>query len=221
MVFDDVFVPWEKVFMHGEIEYTMPLWSRFAKTHRMTCGGACKVGFGDLMIGAAQTMAEYLGTSHASHVIEKITEMVKVNETLHACALASALKGAEEPVGSGVFLPDRMFGNVSKLNVAEGFWRMIALLGDITGGLAVTMPSEMELKNPETSEYIKKYLRAVVSAEKRMRMTKFVQNWVAGPHGVGTWHGAGSPQAQKMEIYRTVNLEEKKKMVKKLAQVKD
>ena len=97
MVFDNVFVPWERVFMCGEVEFTMSMWSRFAKTHRMTCGGACKVGFGDLMIGAAQTMAEYLGTEGAPHIREKITEMVKINETLHACALASAFKGSEEP----------------------------------------------------------------------------------------------------------------------------
>jgi len=217
MVFEDVFVPWERVFMCGEVEYTMTMWSRFARIHRMSCGGACKVGFGELMIGAAQTMAEYLGTAGTPHIREKITEMVQTNETLHACALASAFKGTEEPSGSGVYLPDRMFGNVSKLNVAEGFWRMIALLGDVAGGLAVTMPSEKELINPDTSGYIKKYLKAAVPAEKRMRMTKFVQNWVAGPHGVGTWHGAGSPQAQRLEIYRTVNLEEKKQMAKRLA----
>ena len=219
MIFDDVFVPWERVFMCGEVEFTRSMWSRFARIHRMTCGGACKVGFGDLMIGAAQAIAEYLGTAGASHIREKIIEMVKVNKTLHACALSAALKGAKEPPGSGVCLPDRMFGNVSKLNAAEGFWKMISLLGDIAGGLAVTMPSERELENPETSAYIKKYLKAAVPAEKRMRMTKFVQNWVAGPHGVGTWHGAGSPQAQRLEIYRAVNLEEKKQMAEKLAEV--
>jgi len=221
MIFDDVFIPWERVFMCGEVEFTMPMWSRFAKTHRMTCGGACKVGFGDLMIGAAQTIAEYLGTAKTPHIRDKIIEMVKINETLHACALAAALKGEEEPPGSGVYLPDRMFGNVSKLNVAEGFWRMVALLGDIAGGLAVTMPSEEELRNPDTSEYVKKYLKAAVLAEKRMRMTKFIQNWVAGPHGVGTWHGAGSPQAQRLEIYRTVDLEEKKQWAKRLAGIVD
>jgi len=221
IIFDDVFVPWDRVFMCGEIEFTGILVSRFARTHRMTCGGACKVGFGDLMIGAAQAAAEYLGISNAPHVREKIVEMVKINETLHACAVAAAFRGMEEPEGSGIYLPDRMFSNVAKLNCAEGFWRLMALLGDICGGLAATMPSERELKNPETSEYIKKYLKARVSAEKRMRITKFIQNWVASPHGVGTWHGAGSIEAQKIEIYRTVNLEEKRKLAENLAGIKD
>jgi len=221
MVFDDVFVPWERVFMCGEVEFTTHMWSRFARIHRMSCGGACKVGFGDLMIGAAQTIAEYLGTAAASHIREKIVEMIKINETLHACAIAAALKGVEEPEGSGIYLPNRMYANVAKLNAAEGFWQLMALLGDIVGGLAVTLPSEKELKNPDTSEYIKKYLKAAVPAEKRMRMTKFIQNWSAGLHGVGTWHGAGSTQAQRLEIYRTVDFEEKKKLAKELAGIKD
>ena len=219
MVFDDVFIPWNRVFMCGEVKYTMPMWSRFARIHRMTCGGACKVGFGDLMIGAAQAIAEYLGVARASHIREKIIEMVRINETLHACSIAAALRGREEPPGSGVYLPDRMFANVSKLNCADGFWRMMALLGDIAGGLAVTMPSEEELKNPDTAGYVRKYLKAAVPAEKRMRMTKFIQNWVSGPHGVGTWHGAGSPQAQRLEIYRSVDLEEKKRWAERLAEV--
>jgi 4-hydroxybutyryl-CoA dehydratase/vinylacetyl-CoA-Delta-isomerase len=146
--------------------------------------------------------------------------MTRLNETVRACSIASAVKGCEEPSGSGVYLPDRLFSNVSKLNCAENFWRLMALLGDIAGGITVAMPSERELKNPETSSYVKKYLKAAVSAETRMRMTKFVQNWAAGLHGVATWHGAGSPRARRLEIYRAINLEEKKKLAEKLADIK-
>jgi len=220
IIFDDVFIPWERVFMCGEVEFTFHMWSRFARIHRMSCGGACKVGFGDLMIGAAKAIVDYLGISNAPHVREKLIEMVKLNETLHACSLAAALKGTEEPKGSGIYLPDRLFSNISKLNCAEGFWKLMALLGDLVGGLAVTMPSEKELRNPETAEYVKKYLKAAVPAEKRMRMTKFIQNWAAGLHGVATWHGAGSPQAQKIEMFRTYNFDEKKKLAEELAGIK-
>ena len=220
MVFDDVFIPWDRVFMCGEVEFTALMWSRFARIHRMVCGGACKAGFGDLMIGAAQAIAEYLGIAEASHIREKIVEMVRLNETVSACSIASAVKGCEEPPGSGVYLPDGLFSNISKLNCAENFWKLMALLGDIAGGLTVTMPSERELKNPETSSYVKKYLKSAVPAETRMRMTKFIQNWVAGLHGVATWHGAGSPQAQRLGIYRAVNLEEKKRLAESLAGIK-
>jgi len=223
MVFDDVFIPWERVFMCGEVAFTRVLVSRFARMHRMNCGGACKVGFGDLMIGSAQLIAEYTGIARAPHVVDKITEMIFINETAHACAIAAAEKGAEQPPGSGVWLPDDMFGNVAKLNSAQGFYELMKLLGDIGGGLVVTMPSERELTNPETAEYVRKYLKTApgVSAEARMRLTRFIQNWAAGLHGVGTWHGAGSPQAQRMAIYRNADLAQMKDLVSKLAKIEE
>ncbi|KKM09912.1 aromatic ring hydroxylase [Clostridiales bacterium PH28_bin88] len=217
MVFDNVFIPWERVFMCGETKYAGRLVSRFAKTHRMNCGGACKVGFADLIIGAAQLAVEYSGVPKAPHIVDKLVEMVYLSETCHACTIAAAVKGREEPAGSGIFLPDDLFGNVAKLNVAHGFWEIMKLAGDLAGGMVVTMPSERELSNPDASEYVQKYLKAAAPAKDRMRIAKFLQNWTAGLHGPGTWHGAGSPQAQRMMIYALTNLEEKKAMAKKLA----
>lgn len=98
---------------------------------------------------------------------------------------------------------------------------IIILASDIGGGLAVTMPSEKELANPETSEYIKKYLKAHVPSEKRMRMTKVLQNWVAGLHGVGTWQGYGSIEAQRLMIRRLMGTEEYKRLAKIMAGIKD
>ncbi len=217
VVFDNVFIPWERVFMDGEAEYAGRAVARFAKMHRMTCGGGCKAGFADLIIGGAQTAAEYLGIEKVPHIQEKIVDMALIRETVYACAIASALKGKEEVPGSGFYFPDDMFGNIAKLNVAHGFWKVMELAGDIAGGILVTMPSEKELKNPETSEYIKKFLKAKVPAEKRMRITKFLQNWTAGLHGVGTWHGAGSTVTQRIAVGRLVDLEAKKRMAQKLA----
>jgi len=219
MVFDDVFVPNESVFMCGEVEFAGALIQRFAKTHRMNCGGACKVGFADIIIGAAQLAAEYAGTDKAPHIREAITHMVRISEASHACAIAAAVKGKEEPPGSGVYMPDDLFGNVAKITTAHGFWQIMALAGDIAGGLVVTMPSFKELKNPATKGYVEKYLKAAVPAEKRMRITKVLQNWTAGLHGPGTWHGAGSTQAQMISLHRAANLEEKKR--KKIAGIED
>ncbi len=221
MVFDDVFVPNESVFMCGEVEFAGALIQRFAKTHRMNCGGACKVGFADIIIGAAQLAAEYAGTDKAPHIREAITHMVCISEASHACAIAAAVKGKEEPPGSGVYMPDDLFGNVAKITTAHGFWQIMALAGDIAGGLVVTMPSFKELKNPATKGYVEKYLKAAVPAEKRMRITKVLQNWTAGLHGPGTWHGAGSTQAQMISLHRAANLEEKKRIAKKIAGIED
>ncbi len=221
MVFDDVFVPWERVFMCGEVKYTRQLVARFAKIHRMNCGGACKVGFADLLIGATQLLVEYAGLEKVPQVREKITDMVTLSETARACTLAAAVEGAEEPKGSGVFLPDDMFGNVAKVNIANGFWEMMKIAGDLAGGLVVTMPSERELKNPETRDYMEKFFRTTVPAEKRMRITKFLQHWIAGQHGPGTWHGAGPVQAQRVMVSRLADLEGKKKLAKELAGLKE
>jgi len=217
IVFDHVLVPWERVFMCGEIEYTQSFITRFAKTHRMNCGGACKVGFMDLIIGASQLMAEYNGLAKASHIAQKITRMLQLNDTSLACATAAAYMGEEEPPGCGVFMPDEAMSNIAKLNTNDGFWEVMALAGDIAGGIAVTMPSEKELENPDTKHYVAKYLGAAAPAEKRMRMVKFLQNWVAGLHGVGTYQGSGPSQNQMMVLYRIADLETKKRMAEELA----
>ena len=173
VVFDHVFVPWERVFMCGEMEYTQKFITRFAKTHRMNCGGACKVGFMDLIIGAAKLMAEYNGLSDASHIAQKITRMLQLNDTSLACATAAAHFGKEEPEGSGVYMPDETMGNIAKLNTNDGFWEVLALAGDISGGIPATMPSERELENPEVKEYVLKYLKAAAPAEKECAFPAF------------------------------------------------
>jgi len=104
-----------------------------------------------------------------------------------------------------------------RLNTNDGFWELLSLAGDIAGGIAVTMPSELELENPEIGEYVSKYLKSAAPAKKRMRMIKFLQNWVAGLHGVGTYQGAGPSQNQILTLYRITDLEEKKKMAEELA----
>ena len=149
--------------------------------------------------------------------------MVVLRETGRACGLAAAQNGAEEPPGSGVFLPDEMMGNVSKLNVCNAFWRVMALAGDIGGGLIVTLPSLKDLKNPEVKEYVTEYLGfgSDAPAENIIKVTKLLQNWTAGLHGVGTWHGAGPVMAQKIMLQRVIDYEHDKWLVKKTLNIKD
>jgi 4-hydroxybutyryl-CoA dehydratase/vinylacetyl-CoA-Delta-isomerase len=146
-----------------------------------------------------------------------------LRETGRACGLAAARNGAEEPPGSGVFLPDEMMGNVSKLNVCNAFWRVMALAGDIGGGLIVTLPSIKELKNPETKDYVEEYLGfgSEAPAENIIKVTKLLQNWTSGLHGVGTWHGAGPVMAQKIMLQRVIDYEHDKWIVKRTLNIKD
>ena len=221
IIFDKVFVPWERVFHCGETPYSIRFVSRYAKTHRMTCGGTCKVGFMNQIIGAAKLIQEYKGMDKAAHINDQLMEMVVLRETARACGMAAASKGIEEPEGSGVFLPDEIMGNVSKLNVCNSFWRIMALAGDIGGGLVVTMPSMKELKNPEVKDYVEQYYNfgSNESTKNIMKVHKLLQNWTAGQHGVGTWHGAGPVMAQKIMLQRVIDYEREKDLVKQTLKI--
>jgi len=223
VIFDDVFVPWNRVFHCGEYKYSVKLVTRFAKTHRMTCGGTCKVGFMNHIIGASKLIQEYKGLEKATHINDELTEMVVLRETGRACGIAAATKGAEEPPGSGVFLPDELMGNVSKLNICNSFWRVMALAGDIGGGLIVTMPSMKELKNPEVKDYVEEFYSfgSDEPTENIMKVHKLLQNWTAGQHGVATWHGAGPVMAQKIMLQRVIDYEHPKEIVKETLHIKD
>jgi len=223
IIFDNVFVPWERVFHCGEPKYSARLVTRFAKTHRMTCGGTCKVGFMNQIIGACKLIQEYKGLEKVSHINEQITEMVVLRETGRACGLAAARLGSEDPPGSGVFLPDEVMGNVSKLNICNAFWRTMALAGDIGGGLVVTMPSMKELKNPETKAYVEEFFSfgSDEPTENILKVHKLLQHWTAGQHGVCTWHGAGPVMAQKIMLQRVVKFDHEKELVRKTLNLKD
>jgi 4-hydroxybutyryl-CoA dehydratase/vinylacetyl-CoA-Delta-isomerase len=221
VVFDNVLIPWERVFLCGETKYAGKIVTRFAQVHRMVCGGSCKVGFGKVMIGAARLIQEFKGLEKVPHVNEQMTEMVTLLETVRACSKVAAIEGREVVPGSGIYFPDDLLGNVAKLNVANAFWRIMALAGDIGGGLIVTMPSLKDLKNPETREYVEKYLGfgSETPAEEIMKVTKLLQNWTAGLHGVGTWHGAGPMQAQKIMVQRLADFEEMKRLAKEMVEI--
>jgi len=223
VIFNDVFVPWDRVFHCGEYKYSVKLVTRFAKTHRMTCGGTCKVGFMNHIIGASKLIQEYKGLEKATHINDELMEMVVLRETGRACGIAAATKGAEEPPGSGVFLPDELMGNVSKLNICNSFWRVMALAGDIGGGLIVTMPSMKELKNPEVKDYVEEFYSfgSDEPTENIMKVHKLLQNWTAGQHGVATWHGAGPVMAQKIMLQRVIDYDHPKEIVKETLHIKD
>jgi 4-hydroxybutyryl-CoA dehydratase/vinylacetyl-CoA-Delta-isomerase len=220
IVLEDVFVPWEQVFMAGEFAYSGLLVERFAGYHRQSYGG-CKVGVGDVLIGAAQYLAEFQGTETASHIRDKIVEMVHLNETMYACGLACSAEG--KATASGTYLIDPLLANVCKLNVTRFPYEIARLAQDIAGGLLVTMPSEKDLTNPETGPMLDKYLRgaAEYSTLDRCRMLRLVENLTLGPGAAAflmeSLHGAGSPQAQRIMLGRLADLEAKKSLARRLA----
>ena len=223
VVFDNVFVPWDRVFMYKQWEFSGRLVEHFASYHRQSY--ACKAGVGDVLIGAAQTAAEYNGAAKASHIKDKIIEMNHLNETLFCGSIACAAQGGREP--SGTYLVDTLLANVCKQNVTRFPYEIGRLAQDIAGGLMVTMPSEQDLRSPEVGHWVEKYFKANpnVPTENRLRILRLIENLTLGTAAVGylteSMHGAGSPQAQRIMIARQVNMAQKQKVAKKLAGVKE
>ena len=224
VVFDDVFVPNERIFMNGETDFCGRLVDTFAAYHRQSYGG-CKVGVGDVLVGAAASIADYNGVANASHIKDKITEMIHLNETLYSCGIACSAAGSKTPAGN--FVVDILLANICKQNVTRFPYEIARLLQDIAGGLFVTCPSAKELQNPETRHVIEKYLSGAegVETEDRIKMMRLIENLTLGRAAVGylteSMHGAGSPQAQRIMINRMSKIDEKKKLAKELAHISE
>jgi len=220
IVLDNVFVPWDRVFMAGEYAFSGLLVERFAGYHRQSYGG-CKTGVGDVLIGAAQSLAQYQGTDRAAHIKDKIVEMIHLNETMYACGIACSTEG--KPTTSGTYLIDLLLANVCKLNVTRFPYEIARLAQDIAGGLLVTLPSEKDLANPEVGPYLEKFLRGVerYTTEERCRMLRLLENLTLGPGAAAylaeSMHGAGSPQAQRIMLARLADLDAKTRLAKRLA----
>lgn len=219
IVFEDVFIPIEHVFMDGEVEFASSLVERFTCYHRRSY--VCKSGVGDVLIGAAATIADYNGVERASHIRDKLVEMTHLNETIYGAGIAASHQGIE--MKSGACLPDEMLANVCKHHVTRLPYEIGRLAQDLAGGLMVTLPSERELRHETIGPLIEKYLkgRPEIATEDRIRVLRLVENMTLGRNAVGylteSMHGAGSPQAQRIQIARSMQIEFKKELAKALA----
>ncbi|MGI6041621.1 MAG: 4-hydroxyphenylacetate 3-hydroxylase family protein [Candidatus Alectryocaccobium sp.] len=224
VVFNDVFIPNDRIFLNGETEFAGMLVERFAGYHRQSYGG-CKVGVGDVLIGAAAVAADYNGVPKASHIKDKLIEMIHLNETLYCCGIACSAEGHQ--TASGNYIIDLLLANVCKQNVTRFPYEIARLAEDIAGGIFVTAPSEADFRSPVVGQYVEKYLKAAkgVTVENRLRILRLIENLCLGTAAVGyrteSMHGAGSPQAQRIMISRQGNLPMKKELAKKIAKVEE
>jgi 4-hydroxybutyryl-CoA dehydratase/vinylacetyl-CoA-Delta-isomerase len=223
IVFDDVFVPTEHVFMNGEYAYAASLVERFTSYHRRSY--VCKTGLGDVIIGAAATIADYNGVPNASHVRDKLVEMAHLNETIYGAGIAASHES--KPTAAGNYQCDDMLANVCKHNVTRFPYELSRLAQDLAGGLMVTLPSDKDFQSDVTGPILRKYLQARpgVSVDNRRRVLRLIENMTLGRNAVGylteSMHGAGSPQAQRIQIARLMDLPHKKQLAKKLAGVEE
>ena len=215
-VLDNVFVPWNRVFMCGEYEFTNVLVQRFACYHRQNYGG-CKAGVSDVVIGATAALAEMNGVDKASHIKDKLVEMIHLTETLYCGSIACSYQG--HPTPSGAYFVDPLLANVTKLNATRFIYEICRLGHDVAGGLIATLPSERDLRHLEVGKYVEKYFKGVASIPtvERMRIVRLLENMTGCTALAESMHGAGSPQAQRVMILRQGNLRHKINLAKRLA----
>lgn len=219
-IFDNVFVPWERVFLAGEWQYAGPMAGLFATFHRHSyCG--CKPGTTDVLIGLAALVADYNGVEKASHIKSKLADMIVIAEMVYSCGLAGSMKGKKFP--AGVMVPDPVLVNIGKFYAATNYTEEVAITSDIAGGLVVTMPDDANYRNADVKEIMHKYLkgRLGVSAEDRIKCFRLLEDLIGSEWGsfkiVGAVSGGGSPEAQRHAIVAGGKIKDKKNLAKKLA----
>jgi 4-hydroxybutyryl-CoA dehydratase/vinylacetyl-CoA-Delta-isomerase len=220
LVFEDVFIPYENVFMDGEVEFTGELVYRFAAHHRANYG-ACKTGLMDVLIGAVSYLSLIQGTAKGSHVRDKVTEMTHLSETLYSSSIACSAEGWPTP--SGAYMVDTMLANVCKQNVTRFHFEVARLALDLAGGFIATMPSQHDFENEDVGHLVRKYFSGVadIPTQDRIKIARMIEAMTGGTALVESMHGAGSPQAQRIMIYREGKLAEKIKLAKRLAGITD
>ncbi len=221
VLFDNVFVPHEKVFLAGEWDQCGFLTQTYASHHRHSCIGA-RAGFGDLLIGAGALMTEANGLDfdQHGHMRDAMVELIKIVEGFYACGVASSVYAAEDP--SGAVMPDTVFANVGKLLLATQIYDMHRLAHYVSGGLVVALPGPEEDHNPATAASLAAVLgaRADIPYDKRIEVARMMEDLTAsntaGWMSMISLHGGGSPEAMKREIFRNYPIGDKVDLVERL-----
>ena len=221
VMFDNVFVPWDRVFLAGETEEGGFLTTTYATHHRHSCIGA-RAGFGDLLIGAGALMIEANGLDpeRHGHIRDAMVELITIVESFFACGVAASVYGMKDPAGS--IMPDAVFSNVGKLLLATKIYDMHRLAHYVSGGLVVALPGPDEDHNPETQASLAAVLagRPDIPAAQRLEVARLMEDLTASHQGgwysMISLHGGGSPEAMKREIWRNYPVMEKRELVERL-----
>lgn len=221
ILFDDVLVPWERVFLAGEWQFAGALTEAFAIHHRVSCIGA-RAGLGDMLIGASASMADCNGLDpqKVGHIREKIAELIKYVESFYACGVTSSVFGKETPAGN--FSPDPVYANIGKLLQGLHIYDMFKIAHEISGGILVTSPYPEDMEVPEIKDRLSRYLkgREDIPADHRLKIARLLEDITAsyqgGWYSIISIHGGGSPEAGRLEIMRKYDLDERRSLVEKI-----
>ncbi|MDP6100457.1 MAG: 4-hydroxyphenylacetate 3-hydroxylase N-terminal domain-containing protein [Dehalococcoidia bacterium] len=220
VVFDDVFVPWDRVFLCGEKELGGRLAVLFALYHRHSYTG-CKPAVSDIIMGATALVAEYNGVERADHIRHKLADMIGVAELVYSTGIAGAVMGQKS--SSGTYIPDVVYVNVGRRHAGENVYHESDILADISGGMSATLPPEGDFFNEKTGPYLEKYMmrNPNIPAEYQHRCFRFISDIICSSFGA-VWqiagiHGGGSPIMETIAILGNYDLEAKKDVARYLA----
>jgi aromatic ring hydroxylase len=231
IIFDNCFVPWERVFLAGEWQHGSVLALLFALFHRHSYSG-CKPAIGDILLGTAALAAEVNNIHKTPHVREKLAEIIMTTELGYAAGYTASDLGKPEvyipglgfvPYGPGSYIPNSIYSNVGRCLTGEAVWREAEILCDIAGGVVATFPHEKDFINPETKDLLLKYTKrnAEMLVEDQAQFWRFLGDVLCSATGgiinVGNYHGGGSPIMEQIAITSQYDIESRKKLVKHIA----
>lgn len=234
VIFDDCFVPWERVFTCGETEHGGVAALLFALFHRHSYSG-CKPAMLDYVIGLAALAAEINGIEKAPHVREMLSELIMTGELGYAAGYTASDMGKPEiyipglgslPYGPGSYIPDSIYSNVGRCLTGEAVFHEQEILCNIAGGMPATFPYEKDLTNPELKELLEKYIRRnpKIPVEEQIKFwlgfADFALSGSSGTMVYGAYHGGGSPIMEQIAITSQYDIEERKEIVRKLTGMK-
>ena len=234
VVFDDVFVPWDRVFLCGEYKHGGLCAMLFALFHRHSYSG-CKPAVGDIILGMTAMAAEVNGIDKTSHVRGKLAELIQIAELGYAAGFTASEKGAPElnipgmgtvPFGPGAYIPNSIYANVGRCMTGESVFHEQEILCDIAGGMPSTLPFEKELISDELRPLMEKYIKRNpdIPIEDQIKFWMFFSDMtcsgLGGTLNYGGFHGGGSPIMEQIAITSQYDINARKEIVKRLAGMK-
>ncbi len=231
MIFENCFVPWERVFLAGEWQHGGVNALLFALFHRHSYSG-CKPAIGDVVLGSAALAAEMNNIQKESHVRAKLAELIMITELGYAAGYTASDLGKPEvfmpgkgfvPYGPGSYIPNSIYCNVGRCLSGEAVWHESEILCDISGGVTATFPHEKDFAHPDVGDLLLKYTQRSpnVSAEDQAQFWRYLGDVLCSATGgirnVGGYHGGGSPIMEQIAITTQYDIESRKKLVRYIA----
>lgn len=224
VLFDDVFIPNERVFLCGEHEFAGRLALLFALYHRHSYTG-CKPAISDVLMGMTALVADYLGIGKAQHIRRNVVDLISVAELVYGAGIAAAHTAHQ--TSSGTWEPNVVYCNVGRRHAGMHIYEEYEKLCEVAGGLCATLPMEGDFYNEAIKDDLAKYImrKADVPPENHHRLYRLISDYIVSSQAasklISGVHGGGSPIMEEIAIHANYDIESKKKIAKDLAGIKE